>query len=66
MTKIGKHRERWGSLTEREPKCVTVNFVTRAAISTVPSDQFSNFAFGEPKSTCCRTASESCRKIVDK
>ena len=36
---------------------MTVNFDTGAAISTVPNDQFSKFAFGEPKSTCYRTAS---------
>ena len=62
VPKIGRqHDEKevrdLSSLVEREQTCVTVNFDTGAAISTVPNDQFSKLAFGEPKSTCYRTAS---------
>ena len=62
VPKIGRqHDEKdvrdLSSLVERELTCVTVNFDTGAAISTVPNDQFSILAFGEPKSTCYRTAS---------
>ena len=63
VPKIGKHHDEkdvrdLSSLVEKEQTCVTLNFDAGAAISTVPSDQFSNLAFGEPKTTCYRTDSE--------